>query len=96
MDTNIKCGVEVRCYDYCTRPCLRQKGHTGGHNPFSDNAYDVLEVTPELIVIEKQVTGPVTFTKNDLHCLWSDVYGMCIYQLGHKGPHESLGYIGEQ
>ena len=30
------CLEPVKCYDYMTRPCIRKKGHTMGHNPFSD------------------------------------------------------------
>lgn len=32
-----KCNQEVVCYDYLKRNCLREKGHQGGHNPFSDS-----------------------------------------------------------
>ncbi len=31
------CGVEIRCVDNSRRPCLRERDHDGGHNPFSDN-----------------------------------------------------------
>lgn len=32
------CDKPVRCYDYMTRKCIREKGHTGGCNPFSNTA----------------------------------------------------------
>ena len=40
MTEKEKCGKEIKCYDYLKRPCLREKGHSGGCNPFSDTAYD--------------------------------------------------------
>jgi hypothetical protein len=30
------CGVPVKTVDNSTKPCLREKGHKDGHNPFSD------------------------------------------------------------
>ena len=95
-NTDTKCGVEVRCYDYCTRPCVRVKGHSGGHNPFSDNVYDipVNESKPVQINIEKHEDVTITYT-SVINCLWSDAYGMCIYPLGHKGIHKSLGDLGK-
>lgn len=30
------CGLEVKCYDNITRPCVRDKGHANGCNPFSN------------------------------------------------------------
>lgn len=30
------CGEAVKTLDNTTRPCLRFKGHKGGHNPFSN------------------------------------------------------------
>lgn len=32
------CGVMYKCWDFSKRPCLRDKDHTGGHNPFSNTA----------------------------------------------------------
>ena len=54
--TNEKCGRIIRCFDLTPRPCLRDKGHEYGCNPFSGDAppsLDIIEVpieipTPEL------------------------------------------------
>lgn len=32
-----RCGKEIRCWDYMLRPCLRDKGHLDGCNPFSNS-----------------------------------------------------------
>ena len=32
------CDAPVKTVDNDTKPCLREPGHTGGHNPFSNTA----------------------------------------------------------
>ena len=99
-DTNIKCGVEIRCYDYMTRPCVLSKDHSGGHNPFSNIAYDSLDTNPARVEMQVVEIVPIKVEKpmqiEIQNCLWSDAHGMCIYQLGHKGQHKSLGDRGDQ
>lgn len=43
------CGKDVKCYDYLKRPCLREQGHSGGCNPFSDTPplYNAQELKTE-------------------------------------------------
>jgi hypothetical protein len=40
LDSRVKkqpiCGAPVKTADQQLLPCLREKGHEGGHNPFSN------------------------------------------------------------
>jgi len=38
-----KCGHLVSCFDNTKRPCVRDKDHEGGHNPFSDTQWELVK-----------------------------------------------------
>jgi hypothetical protein len=79
------CGKLIRTFENSNQPCLCEKDHEGGCNPFSANPYIPLDksmATPR-VIMEKIIQNIAKEEKVSLRCLWQGANGRCVKPLGH-------------